>query len=213
MNQTKAVARLVLMSAPIGEAAAVADVLSAAYGAGDIASVIARFSPGSDNEISARARALVPQARERNVAFLLQDRAALAAQIRADGAHLSDPQTLRDGASILKPSLIAGAGGLATRHDAMLAAESGADYVMFGEPDAAGKRPSLEAVAERVGWWAEIFEIPCVAYAATFDEISVLTRAGADFVALADALWCDPARARTAIAEALSRISAPEHAG
>ena len=65
MNQTKAAARLVLMSAPIGEAAAVADVLSAAYGAGDIASVIARFSPGSDNEISARARALLPQAQER----------------------------------------------------------------------------------------------------------------------------------------------------
>ena len=35
----------------------------------------------------------------------------------------------------LKPERIAGCGGLATRHDAMLAAEAGADYVMFGEPD------------------------------------------------------------------------------
>src|SRR5215510_1581781 len=35
----------------------------------------------------------------------------------------------------LKPAFIAGCGGLTTRHDAMLAGESGADYVMFGEPN------------------------------------------------------------------------------
>ena len=40
---------------------------------------------------------------------------------------------------MLKPARIAGCGRLATRHDAMLAAEAGADYVMFGEPDAAGR--------------------------------------------------------------------------
>ena len=48
----------------------------------------------------------------------------------------------------------------------MLAAESGADYVMFGEPDADGARPPFEAIVERVEWWAEVFQIPCVAYAA-----------------------------------------------
>ncbi len=31
---------------------------------------------------------------------------------------------------------------------------------MFGEPDAAGHRPTLEAVRERVGWWAEILPDP-----------------------------------------------------
>ena len=39
---------------------------------------------------------------------------------------------------MLKPERIVGVGGLATRHDAMLAAEQGADYVMFGEPDQVG---------------------------------------------------------------------------
>ena len=43
----------------------------------------------------------------------------------------------------LKPERIAGAGGLATRHDAMLAAEAGADYVMFGEPDATDNAAGL----------------------------------------------------------------------
>ena len=56
----------------------------------------------------------------------------------------------------LKPKYIAGCGGLATRHDAMLAGESGADYVMFGEPDRDGHRPRFEAVLERVAWWAEV---------------------------------------------------------
>ena len=41
----------------------------------------------------------------------------------------------------------------------MLAAEAGADYVMFGEPDENGARPAFAAVEERVAWWAEVFEI------------------------------------------------------
>ena len=40
----------------------------------------------------------------------------------------------------------------------MLAAEAGADYVMFGEPDGTGARPAFAAIEERVAWWAEVFE-------------------------------------------------------
>jgi thiamine-phosphate pyrophosphorylase len=203
-------ARLMLVTPPIGEAAAFAGLLSVASAAGDIAAVIARFSPASDSELSARARALLPLVQARNIAFLLEGHAHLAAKIGADGAHLSDTQSLRDALPALRPALIAGAGGLATRHDAMFAAELGADYVMFGEPDAAGKRPSFEAVVERAVWWAEIFEIPCVAFAETADQASALAHAGADFIALSAAVWSDPERVATVIAEAAARISAPE---
>ena len=58
--------------------------------------------------------------------------------------------TSRSALSTLKPDRIAGIGGLETRHDAMVAAERGADYVMFGD----NARPSLDAVIERVAWWA-----------------------------------------------------------
>ncbi len=68
----------------------------------------------------------------------------------------------------------------------MTAAEAGADYVMFGEPDESGKRPGIDSVTERVTWWAELFEIPCVAYAAQLKEVEQLIVAGADFVALGD---------------------------
>jgi thiamine-phosphate pyrophosphorylase len=213
MNQNNAKtppARLMLVTPSIGEAAAFADLLLSACAAGDIAAVIARFSPASDSELSARARALLPLVQERNIAFLLQDHADLALKIGADGAHLSDTQALRDAVPKLKPGLIAGAGGLTTRHDAMFAGELGADYVMFGEADAAGKSPSFEAVIERVAWWTEVFEIPCVAFAETADQAAELARTGADFVALGAAVWNDPGRVKTLIAEAAARVSAPE---
>src|SRR5258708_40045588 len=213
MTQSKAdrpPARLLLFTPLIGEVAAFSHLFSAAGAAGDIAAVIARFSPASDSELSARARALLPLVQEKNCAFLLQERADLAVKIGADGAHLSGTQALRDAVPILKPKLIAGAGGLVIRDDAMSAGELGADYVMFGEPDAAGKSPSLQAIVERVSWWAEIFEIPCVAFAETADQAVELARAGADFIALGAAVWIDSARVQMVIADAAARISTPE---
>jgi thiamine-phosphate pyrophosphorylase len=100
----------------------------------------------------------------------------------------------------LKPDRIAGVGGLTTRHDSMAAGEAGADYVLFGEPDARGQRPSVEAIAERLEWWAELFEPPCVGYAASREEAREFAAAGADFVLVGDFIWNDvrgPAAALT----------------
>jgi thiamine-phosphate pyrophosphorylase len=102
--------------------------------------------------------------------------------------------------------------GLAIRHDAMAAAEGGADYVMFGEPDRHGQRPGFETIRERVTWWAEVFEAPCVAYAGSIDEIAALVNAGADFVALGDWLWNDPQNVAAAIASAAPHLRLPEGA-
>jgi thiamine-phosphate pyrophosphorylase len=77
----------------------------------------------------------------------------------------------------------------------MVAAEAGADYVMFGEPDASGRRPSFDAIAQRVAWWAEVFEIPCVGFAASLDEVEPLAAAGADFIAVGDCVF-GPGRRR-----------------
>jgi thiamine-phosphate pyrophosphorylase len=88
----------------------------------------------------------------------------------------------------------------------MLAAEAGADYVMFGEPDAAGKRPSFDAIHERVGWWTEVFEIPCVAYAASLAEIAAL--GAAEFVALGPFIFSDPRGPAAAVADAAAHLTA-----
>ena len=42
----------------------------------------------------------------------------------------------------------------------------------------------VRAVIERAGWWAEIFETPCVAYAPDAESIPALVETGAEFVAL-----------------------------
>jgi thiamine-phosphate pyrophosphorylase len=86
----------------------------------------------------------------------------------------------------------------------MLAGEAGADYVMFGEPDRDGRRPGFEAVLERVTWWAETLTIPCVGYAASLDEVEALAQAGADFVAIGEALWRGGAGAMGAVTQRLS---------
>ena len=116
----------------------------------------------------------------------------------------------------LRPDSIVGAAGLAIRHDAMAAAEGSADYVMFGEPDAGGERPSFEAILERVSWWADVFETPCVAFAASLEEIAALVEAGADFIALGgsfdDWIWRDPSQTAAAIAACAPHLRLPETA-
>jgi thiamine-phosphate pyrophosphorylase len=91
---------------------------------------------------------------------------------------------------------------LETRHDSMAAGELGADYVLFGEPDAKGQRPSAEAIAERLQWWAELFEPPCVGFAASREEAYEFAAAGADFVLVGDFIWADPRGAAAALADA-----------
>jgi thiamine-phosphate pyrophosphorylase len=93
----------------------------------------------------------------------------------------------------------------------MTAAERGADYVMFGEPDPGGHRPGFDAIRERVAWWAELFEIPCIGYAASLAEAGELARAGADFVALPDSIW-NSAEGLGALVEAGERVRFAETA-
>jgi thiamine-phosphate pyrophosphorylase len=66
--------------------------------------------------------------------------------------------------------------------------------------------PSVEAVLARVAWWAEIFTVPCVVYARALDDIPALVAAGADFIALREAVWSDPRGVPAAMTQALAAI-------
>ena len=198
--------RLYLVTPPLDDVAAATALLAPALAAGDIAAVLLRLPAADERTLINRIRAVAPLAQDRGAALLLDGRPDLVARAGADGAHLGALAALPEAIAALKPDRIVGAGGLASRHDAMVAAEAGADYVMFGEPDAAGKRPSFEAIRERVEWWSEVFEIPCVAYAASLAEIPPL--AVAEFVALAPSILADPRGPEAAVAEALQRLTA-----
>jgi len=189
-------ARLYLVTPPLGDAGAIADVLADALNAAEIAAVLVRLEDGDEAALLERVKTLRILIQSNGAALLLHGHAGLVARAECDGAHLTGTDALKAAAPGLKPKYIAGCGGLGTRHDAMLAAESGAAYVMFGEPN--GRRPSFDAVIERVAWWTEIFQVPCVGYAANVDEVEALARAGAEFVAVDEAVWRSPASLRAA---------------
>ena len=94
-----------------------------------------------------------------DAALLLDGHVELVARSGADGAHVSDIEFMNDALEQLKPDRIVGVGGLHSRHDSMLAGEAGADYVLFGEPEATAKA-SHRGDHERLEWWAELFEPP-----------------------------------------------------
>jgi thiamine-phosphate pyrophosphorylase len=197
--------RLYLLTPPVERPAVVTDVADAMASA-DVAAVLLRLADADERSLINLVKEIAPSVQRRDVALILADRDDIVARSGADGAHLGNLEALKEAVSRLKPKNIAGAGGLQTRHEAMEAGQAGADYVMFGEPDAAGHRPSFDAVVDRVEWWAEVFEVPCVAYAARLDEIPTLAGAGADFVAVGEVVFDDPRGVRAALAEAAARL-------
>src|SRR2546427_141128 len=96
---------------------------------------------------------------------------------------------------------------LARALDEMLAAADVA-AVLLRLP--AGGHPPFAELVERVAWWAELFELPCVGCAASLDEVGALAAAGADFVALGDFVFSDSRGPSAMIRAAAERLSAPE---
>jgi thiamine-phosphate pyrophosphorylase len=203
--------RLYLTTPQLADPAAFSALLKTALDAGDVAAVLLRLAEADERALINRAKMLAGPVQDKGVALLLDGRAGLVARAGADGAHVAGIAAFGEALEQLKPDRIVGIGGLATRHDAMLAAERGADYVMFGEPDADG-RPAFAAIEERIAWWAEVFEMPCVGHAAAIDEIAPLVAAGADFVALGDFLWRDPQEIAAAMGEAMRQLMLHEPA-
>jgi thiamine-phosphate pyrophosphorylase len=170
--------------------------------AADVAAVLVRLKETDQRTMISRLKQLAPAIQNAGAALLVERHVEFVARAGADGAHVSGLAALEEALPTLKPDRIAGIGGLVTRHDSMAAGELGADYVLFGEPDAKGERPSAEAIAERLQWWDELFEPPCVGFAASLAEASEFAAAGADFVLIGDFVWADPRGAKAALIDA-----------
>lgn len=201
---------LYLVTETVDDAGALVRGLEQALSGADIAAVLLRLPDTGESSRIKLIKAVAPLVQERGAALLLDGASDLVARSGADGAHLTGIDALKAALPGLKPARIAGAGGLKSRHDAMLAGEAGADYVMFGEPDAAGLRPPFPPVLERVAWWSEIFEVPCVGFAAGPDEVTKLSEAGADFIALGRFVWEDQRGPAAAVASAAERLRSVE---
>jgi thiamine-phosphate pyrophosphorylase len=195
--------RLYLATPIVGDPSPLIASLPALLAGADVAAVLLRLAHADDRTLINRIKVLAPIVQDSGAALLLDGHVELVARAGADGAHLNGIEALGEALPSLKPDRIAGVGGLATRHDSMAAGEAGADYVLFGEPDAKGEgereRPSVEAIAERLQWWAELFEPPCVGFAISREEAYEFAAAGADFVLVGDFIWADPRGAAAAL--------------
>jgi thiamine-phosphate pyrophosphorylase len=191
--------------------------LAAGLDAADVATVLVTPARGQRLEAAA-ASPLVEIAHHCGIATLVAGEAALARAAGADGVHLGwikEPlAAYRQARAELGADRIVGADAGVSRHDAMTLAESGADYVAFGAPahlkDRAKARARRDAL---VAWWAEIFQVPCVAFdAEDAAEAEALARAGADFVAVALASGLDTGQAERMVRDAAARVRAVETA-
>jgi thiamine-phosphate pyrophosphorylase len=194
----------------VADADAFVGIFASALEAAPIACALVRLAPRAEAHAKAIVTPLVRPARDTDCALLIENDARLAARLGADGVHVAGAgEDLVEAMKSLKPERIVGAGSLRTRDEAMSAGEMGTDYVMFGEPHAGAQAmglASLMSLTERVAWWAEIFETPCVAFAETIEAAGTLADAGADFVALGDAVWASASPA-AAVREAQARIT------
>jgi len=203
--------RLYLATPVVDDPSALAAGLAGVLAEADVAAVLLRLQPADPRTMITRVKALAPVVQNSGAALLLDGHVDLVARGGADGAHLTGIEAIADALPRLKPDRIAGVGGLVTRHDSMSAGETGADYVLFGEPDARGQRPSTEAIAERLQWWAELFEPPCVGFAGSLEEAREFAAAGADFVLVGDLIWTDsrgPAVALSEVEQAIGQAYA-----
>lgn len=208
--------RLSLLSPPVTDAEAFRPALADACAAAPISAVLLQLAPADERTLVNRVKLLSAVAHGHDAALILVEPAsatpafdpvAVATRGGADGVHTRSPERVRTLRERLGPGRNLGAGGLRSRHDTMEAGEAGVDYVLFGEPRPDGSVPALDSVIERSEWWAEIFQIPCVAFAPTLATLPRLAATGAEFVALGDAVWTHPAGPGAAVREAAAAIA------
>jgi thiamine-phosphate pyrophosphorylase len=201
--------RFYLITSPISNTAPYPELSGELMAGCGVTCLLVRTAAYGDAENEIIFRRLAAPLQERGIACLVADDPQFCVRVHADGVHVNGegPQ-LEQALRSLKPGLIVGAGGLRTRHAAMVAGEAGVDYVMFGE--GAEQQATL---VKQIAWWAEIFAVPCVGYAHDLDSIGDLVCAGADFIALGGAAFSDPRGPQAALHVAAALVTrAPETA-
>ena len=182
--------------------------LEQALSGGAVAAFQFRVKGLNEHEAARLAAPLQEICAAHDVAFIVNDSLSLAKRLDADGLHLGQGDgDVREARAELGPSKMIGVTCHDSRHLAMEAGEAGADYVAFGafypsETKASLHKPPVEILS----WWSGLFELPCVAIGGVdADNLKPLVAAGADFLAVSNAVWGsdDPAKAVRALVDAM----------
>lgn len=170
LDPTEVRTKLLLFARPV------ADALAAMVGSGAVAAVVLPTAEVDE--------ALRSACRQHGLSLLLRGDVAAARAGGGDGVHLAKAEQVASARAQLGRDRLIGVSCGQSRHEAMVAGEAGADYVLFGS---LATEPAPE-VAELVAWWGELFVLPCAA-AGRYSIASARAMAahGADFLASQDA--------------------------
>lgn len=185
--------RLYLITPPkIDDLSSFAKLFGETLDGGDVACVQLRLKDLDDDSICRAVDYLRPQAQQRGVAFILNDRPDLAFETGCDGVHVGQTDMpYREARAALGADRIIGVTCHDSRHLAMEAAEAGADYVAFGAfyPTTTKEAPA-SAGLDLLTWWTDLMEVPVVAIGGiTLDNARPLIEARADFLAVSAGVW------------------------
>ena len=204
-DKTRATTRLYLITPPALDPERFAKELEAAFEGGDVACLQVRLKDIDDDAIRRAARILKPIAQDRGVAFIMNDRPDLAAELDCDGVHVGEEDApYAEARRLLGADHIVGVTCGASRDRAISAAEAGADYVAFGAffPSTTKTATKYRATPELLGDWSGTTVVPCCAIGGISQQnCGPLVEAGADFLAVIGAIWSYPQGPRAAVAE------------
>ena len=203
-EDARATTRLYLITPPAFDPDSLAKELEEALAGGDVACLQLRLKHVADDVVRGAARVLKPIAQDCGVAFIMNDRPDLAAELDCDGVHVGEEDMpYGEARRLLGADRIVGVTCGASRQRALVAAEAGADYVAFGaffpSPTKAGTKHRADP--ELLRDWSETTVVPCCAIGGiTQENCGPLVEAGADFLAVIGAIWSHPQGPRSAVA-------------
>ncbi len=197
--------RLYLITPPALDPDRFAKDLEEALSGGDVACLQLRLKDVADDLVRRATRVLQPIAQAHDVAFIMNDRPDLAAELGCDGVHVGEEDMPYAAARrLLGPDRIVGVTCGDSRDRAIAAAEAGADYVAFGAffPSMTKTATKHRADPEVLRDWSETTVVPCCAIGGiTQQNCGPLVEAGADFLAVISSIWSYPAGPRAAVAD------------
>ena len=204
VGETPATTRLYVITPPAFDPDRFAKDLEAALSGGDVACLQLRLKEVDDDVVRRATAVLKPIAQARGVAFIMNDRPDLAAELNCDGVHVGEEDMpYIEARRLLGSDRIVGVTCGDSRDRAITAAEAGADYVAFGAffPSMTKTGTKFRADPEVLRDWSETTVVPCCAIGGiTQENCGPLVEAGADFLAVIGAIWSYPAGPRAAVA-------------
>ena len=203
--EDRATTRLYLITPPAFDPDKFAGELEQALAGGDVACLQLRLKDVEDAVVRRATAVLKPIAQAHDVAFIMNDRPDLAAELDCDGVHVGEEDMPYAAARrLLGPDCIVGVTCGDSRDRAITAAEAGADYVAFGAffPSMTKTATKFRADPEVLRDWSETTIVPCCAIGGiTQQNCRPLVEAGADFLAVIGAIWSYPKGPGAAVRE------------